>query len=349
MKTFHNLDDLWIDAIHHIETEGSVLPSRDGSTYEYLGYVARLANPMNNFMFNPVRKMSPHYAAAELIWFLSGQRTISRISKYAPQYARFCNEAELHVDSHGCEYADMVSHANLSDQEIATKFQKTKVLYAHGAYGYRMARTFDGYTAVASIIRMLKTDPNTRQAVLALYDAGLDLAKATSGDKKDIPCTLTLNFILRDGKLNLFANMRSNDVWLGLPHDIWCFTCIQRLIAEAVGVGIGWYQHGAMSLHLYDRNRDKAIEAWNDPHPRYTDLVYCPHNMNISDAARSVVIAERMMTNGYTPSPHIDLPEDSLLGQVYAMVAHKWAADKQNWLERISNPAMSVYMRSNWC
>ena len=49
---------------------------------------------------------------------------------------------------------------------------------------------------------------------------------------KDIPCTVSLQFLIRENKLHLFVNMRSNDVFLGLPHDIFCFTMIQEIIAN---------------------------------------------------------------------------------------------------------------------
>jgi thymidylate synthase len=46
--------------------------------------------------------------------------------------------------------------------------------------------------------------------------------------------------------------MRSNDVFLGLPHDIFCFSMIQEIVARSVGCDVGQYVHVAGSLHLYD-------------------------------------------------------------------------------------------------
>jgi thymidylate synthase len=52
--------------------------------------------------------------------------------------------------------------------------------------------------------------------------------------------------------------MRSNDVFIGLPHDVFCFTMIQELVARSVEADVGQYVHVVGSLHLYD---DKAQAA----------------------------------------------------------------------------------------
>ena len=48
--------------------------------------------------------------------------------------------------------------------------------------------------------------------------------------------------------------MRSNDVWMGFPYDVFQFTCMQILMSMELGVEIGTYTHIAGSLHLYERN-----------------------------------------------------------------------------------------------
>jgi thymidylate synthase len=76
---------------------------------------------------------------------------------------------------------------------------------------------------------------------------------------RDVPCTLTWQFFIRDEKLELHVNMRSNDVWLGLPYDLFNFTSIQRHLAARLDVGIGDYYHHVGSLHLYEPNLSQAI------------------------------------------------------------------------------------------
>ncbi len=61
--------------------------------------------------------------------------------------------------------------------------------------------------------------------------------------------------------------MRSSDVWLGIPYDVFSFTQIQNCFAGALGVNRGWLSLRMGSSHLYDRDRAKADEALRDKYP----------------------------------------------------------------------------------
>jgi thymidylate synthase len=138
----------------------------------------------------------------------------------------------------------------------------------YGGYGPRLFAMRGKYNQVGRIIRILRRKPDSRQAVIQLFDAE-DLLKK----RNDIPCTCTLQFLLRGGKLHLYTNMRSNDAFKGLPHDVFCFTMLQE-IARTLGVHVGVYKHAVGSLHLYDKDRQKANqylkEGWqsNEAMPR---------------------------------------------------------------------------------
>lgn len=123
-----------------------------------------------------------------------------------------------------------------------------------GGYGPRLFSLRDN-DQVEQVIKLLKDRPHSRRAAIQLFEAG-DLALPHG----DIPCTCTLQFFVRDEKLEMLSYMRSNDVYLGLPHDIFCFTMLQELVTRSVGIDIGTYRHAVGSLHLYDENRDRARE-----------------------------------------------------------------------------------------
>ena len=114
-----------------------------------------------------------------------------------------------------------------------------------GGYGPRLF-SWRGVDQISNITKILRTKKDSRKAVLQLFDA-VDLAT----DHKDVPCTCTIQFMLRQGRLHVFTNMRSNDIYWGLPHDVFCFTMLQELVARSVGVDLGTYKHAVGSLHLY--------------------------------------------------------------------------------------------------
>ena len=122
----------------------------------------------------------------------------------------------------------------------------------HGAYGTRL---FADAGRLEMAIETLRNKPDSRQAIVQLLDAN-DL----TGGYGHIPCTATLQFMLRSGHVDMMVYMRSNDAYLGLPHDIFAFTMLQELVARTLSAELGTYVHMVGSLHLYDKDRADAKE-----------------------------------------------------------------------------------------
>lgn len=118
----------------------------------------------------------------------------------------------------------------------------------HGAYGTRV------HGRLGDLVTLLERDPDTRQAVLTIYDSRSDLGAL----KRDVPCTLSLHFMRKGRQLEMRVTMRSNDIWLGTPYDLQQFAILQASIAQALGLEPGVYVHAVGSLHLYDRNIESA-------------------------------------------------------------------------------------------
>lgn len=120
----------------------------------------------------------------------------------------------------------------------------------NGAYGPRIKRCLD------KAIELLKKDSNSRRAVIPIYnekDVGLN--------SNDIPCTLNWQFFIRNNKLYMCVNMRSNDIFLGLPYDVFNFTMWQEYIACKLNIEIGTYTHMVGSMHFYEKDKDKIKRA----------------------------------------------------------------------------------------
>lgn len=69
------------------------------------------------------------------------------------------------------------------------------------------------------VVRNLAGDPVSRQAVATLW-------RQKPGPTKDVPCTVALQWIMRDGWLHCLATMRSSDAWLGVPYDVFNFSAM---------------------------------------------------------------------------------------------------------------------------
>lgn len=117
-----------------------------------------------------------------------------------------------------------------------------------GAYGPRLREV------LPAIVARLKSDPDTRQAIVPIWRA----SDATRTESLDYPCTLTLGFYVRRNRLEMDVAMRSNDVNWGLKNDLFQFTQLQLSIAHLLGVEAGPYRHTAFSMHLYERDWEWA-------------------------------------------------------------------------------------------
>jgi thymidylate synthase len=129
-----------------------------------------------------------------------------------------------------------------------------------GAYGPRLV-SFDGVNQIEYVIQALRRNPASRRTVIQLFDHQDVIER-----HEDVPCTCTLQYLLRDGRLPAITYMRSNDAFLGLPHDLFCFTMLQELISCSVGAELGSYHHVVGSLHMYDANAEDldafVAEGW---------------------------------------------------------------------------------------
>ncbi|MGE7157562.1 thymidylate synthase [Methylorubrum rhodesianum] len=116
---------------------------------------------------------------------------------------------------------------------------------SEAAYGPRLKRQLN------LIIEKIKKN-NTRKAVLSIY------REEDHYNRYDVPCTCTIQFLPRSGFLHAVAQMRSNDVYKGMPHDIFAFTFLQEFLARSAGLQLGHYIHQVGSFHLYYDDLGKA-------------------------------------------------------------------------------------------
>lgn len=152
----------------------------------------------------------------------------------------------------GTSYPDLLTRINPTMERFLTTGHGPSK-YQHGAYGPRV-RKF-----LPEVAMKLKSDADSRQALVNIWQADKDYV-----DEPDIPCTLTLHFMLRDDQLRLMTTMRSNDIWWGASYDIFQFTQVQLTMAHVLGVEPGPYHHRANSLHAYERDFP-AIENLHEP------------------------------------------------------------------------------------
>lgn len=161
-----------------------------------------------------IRNISPAYLFGEWIWYFTGRNSTKFISSFGSMWEKLSDDGKTN----------------------------------NSAYGYLMKYAYQ-FDQIETIIELLTRDPESRRAVI-----NLNVPNPNVIFTKDEPCTIALQFLIRNGKLNCTAIMRSNDIWYGFPYDVAFFTELQKYIADKLMVEYGTYTHFVTSLHLYEKN-----------------------------------------------------------------------------------------------
>lgn len=146
---------------------------------------------------------------------------------------------------------------------------------AWGHYGTRL------HPVLKQLLATLTDKQDSRQIVLPIFNMQ-DLKEVRGGTVKDIPCALSVQFLIRKGVLHIQVNMRSNDVWLGFPYDVFFWSCVQHLLAQQLGLKEGTYTHTAGSLHLYERYADRLVFGDRPFPPPPPPHIWTTSTMNIT-------------------------------------------------------------------
>lgn len=177
-----------------------------------------IEEPLDNDITVAFRKFNLDYAEAEWRWYLSGDPKISKLGEIWGSIPQIWHQMQ---DYNG---------------EVRSN------------YGWQWERN----DQLDKVVQMLKENPDTRQAVISIYDG-----KEISSYRNDTPCTYAVTFTVVDGKLNMSVLMRSNDLWFGFCNDQYCFSKLQELVATRAGYEVGTYYHHATNLHIYNNQLNR--------------------------------------------------------------------------------------------
>ncbi|MFC8291123.1 thymidylate synthase [Streptomyces sp. NPDC057242] len=217
--TADSIAELFVGAVALAKSGESVSP-RAMATREVLDVHLRLTRPRARLLYSPPsRILNPAFAVAETVWILSGSDE-PWIFDYNTKLRQYADDGVL-----------------------------------RGAYGPRMRKWAGTVDQLARVVEILKQDPDSRRALIQLYDPARDAA-----GHKDVPCTLGFRFYLRDGRLHMSTTMRGQDVWIGMPYDLFFYTVLHELVAGWIGAELGDFHHHVGSLHIYENHLAQAEE-----------------------------------------------------------------------------------------
>jgi thymidylate synthase len=252
-----------------LKSQTRVSTSTKGANREVSGVLLEIKKPTAR-LSRTETKGTIFSCLGETIWYLAKTDKLDFIEFYIPEYKNYSDDG--------------------------------RTLY--GAYGPRFFKMRQQINQFDSVIALLTKKPETRQAVIQVFNAE-DILESHA----DIPCTCTLQFLLRSNRLHMITSMRSNDAYLGLPHDVFAFTFLQEIIARTLGVELGVYKHIAGSLHLYDRDQKSAQNFIDEKWQEKIEMPPMPAGTPWSNIEKLVSAEAEIRQGKDVDIPSLELPE----------------------------------------
>lgn len=124
------------------------------------------------------------------------------------------------------------------------------------AYGYQFARKYEFKTKegiqsmdqIDYVLHLLKNDPSSRRIMTNLFN---------HEELKDMnlePCAFGTQWIVKENKLHLILNQRSQDMLTANGWNIMQYAALQYMFAQVSDLEVGTLTHNIGDCHIYDRH-----------------------------------------------------------------------------------------------
>ncbi|MET0063690.1 MAG: thymidylate synthase [Candidatus Thiodiazotropha endolucinida] len=313
-------DDVWRSAAKMLLgiSQESAQSSRLGLVREALQACFYIEKPRQRWVFSRQPAINPAFAIAEVVWILCGRNDADFLNYWNPILPKYAGSSQIY----------------------------------HGAYGHRLRKNY-GIDQLEQAYQALRTNPESRQVVLQLWDSSIDLPKDDGKPlAPDIPCNVCSMLSVRDGRLEWTQVMRSNDLFLGAPHNFIQFTSMQEIFAGWLGLELGSYTQISNSLHIYEHDLDKYGISTNQISDNNTDDIALPKGESDRALAKLEMAMDILRQPGLQREQFYRLLGDNDLSSGYQNMLAVVSADsarRRGWESemlfaenKIANPALSL-------
>lgn len=130
----------------------------------------------------------------------------------------------------------------------------------NGYFDYTYSERFT--YALNRLILLLKKDPDTRRAVLPVFNGSNYDDTNYYYDFVRIPCSMYYDFLIRENEigekqLNICYHQRSSDFITHFGNDVYLAYRLMQYVAAQIGVKPGYLIHTIDSLHVYRKDWQK--------------------------------------------------------------------------------------------
>ena len=253
--------------------------------------------------------------ATELLWFLKGDTNIKYLLE---NNNNIWNEWAISNWFKSDDYKgpNMTNFGirSLEDEEFNKEYQEQLAIFKdkilndsvfsnkYGelgrVYGSQW-RDWEGYDQIKWLISEIKTNPTSRRLIVNAWN----VKDVLSGTMALPPCHYSFQFYVTENKLSCMFNMRSTDVFLGLPFNIASYALLTHLIANECGLEVGELVYSGADTHLYSNHINQCQELLSREPKELPILNIINKNKEIFDFE-----IEDFELIGYSPAPTIKAP-----------------------------------------
>lgn len=126
----------------------------------------------------------------------------------------------------------------------------------HSNYGYYLFTK----RGIDYAVDCLRKDPDSRRAVVPILGH-----QHLFLENRDVPCTVSLGFRVRDGEVLCTVHMRSQDAIYGMGNDVPFFSLVQEMVSVYLGLPMGTLTVFVESFHVYERHFELLDKLALDP------------------------------------------------------------------------------------
>lgn len=225
---------------------------RDGRKREVRGHVCyelpypvlfKITNPRARLVTIAERAWNPVLPYVESLWLGLGRNDLAMPSSYLPRLSEFSDDGTTLRAAYGPRFRYWQGGSD--DYNIGQQSTEVK----------------NGVDQFKFVIELLKKDPASRQAIITIGDPEKDCFSFAGFIKEtlDRPCTRNIQFIINDGKLDMYVHMRSNDfMWGSTGVNIFNFTFLQEIFSGILNIEVGVYYHMVNNFHYYENHKSKV-------------------------------------------------------------------------------------------
>ncbi len=229
-----NIDELVLKGIKHIHDYGERFSACAGSGQQAYNVSYILTNPRNRV--HNIRKISAiRYFSREMMAYFEGSLNVDDgLAQAAPMWKTL-------ADKDGCiasNYGYYVFHQRLPGNQEMTQYDW--------------------------VIHSLVQNLDSRKAFI-----NINQIQHKKLDSKDFPCTLGMQFYIKNNYLCCTVSSRSTDIYTGLPYDMGFFSFVTELVYQdlkeklpvhqAANLKLGYVEMKTNFTQIYDKTRKSAL------------------------------------------------------------------------------------------